>query len=124
MGPEAHRARTARSTPGRSRPRARAPSGSGCWYPLILNRDHFADAGYDGEVVEGIVLCVEALAAPPGGTEAVKLEEQIVITADGPQPLSSYPTGLEPASIRRSGVEMGVEVGVEVGGRAGVDVEG
>lgn len=63
-------------------------------YPLILNRDHFADGGYDGEVVEGMVLCVEALAAPPGGTEAVKLEEQVVITATGPEPLSSYSIGL------------------------------
>jgi hypothetical protein len=41
-----------------------------------------------------MVLCVEALAAPPGGTEAVKLEEQILVTADGPEPLSIYPLGL------------------------------
>ena len=38
-----------------------------------------------------MVLCVEALAAPPGGDEAVKLEEQVLITASGPEPLSSYP---------------------------------
>lgn len=63
-------------------------------YPLILNRQHVADAGYDGEVREGMVLCVEALAAPPGGDEAVKLEEQIVVTAHGPEPLSTYPLGL------------------------------
>ncbi len=63
-------------------------------YPLILNRDHFASGGYDGEVQEGMVLCVEALAAPPGGSESVKLEEQILITARGPAPLSSYPLGL------------------------------
>lgn len=58
-------------------------------YPLILNRDHFADAGYDGEVKEGMVLCVEALAAPPGGSESVKLEEQILVTAAGPEILST-----------------------------------
>ncbi len=58
-------------------------------YPLILNRDHFADNGYDGEVREGMVLCVEALAAPPGGSEAVKLEEQILVTPAGPVTLSS-----------------------------------
>lgn len=57
-------------------------------YPLILNRDHFAAAGYDGEVRPGMVLCVEALAAPPGGSESVKLEEQVLITAEGPQSLS------------------------------------
>lgn len=65
-------------------------------YPLILNRDHFADGGYDGEIKEGMVLCVEALAAPPGGQESVKLEEQILITASGPERLSSYPLALAP----------------------------
>ncbi|WP_040493816.1 M24 family metallopeptidase [Ilumatobacter nonamiensis] len=59
-------------------------------YPLILNRDHWEDGGYDGVVEEGMVLCVEALAAPPGGTEAIKLEEQVLITADGPESLSTY----------------------------------
>lgn len=63
-------------------------------YPLILNRDHFADAGYDGEVQPGMVLCVEALAAPPGGTEAVKLEEQILITDTGHERLSTFPLDL------------------------------
>lgn len=58
-------------------------------YPLILNRDHFADGGYDGVVEEGMVLCVEALAAPPGGSQSVKLEEQVVITASGPEPLTT-----------------------------------
>lgn len=63
-------------------------------YPLILNRDHFADGGYDGEVEVGMVLCVEALAAPPGGSESVKLEEQVLITPSGPEVLSSYPLDL------------------------------
>ncbi|MEM7341305.1 MAG: Xaa-Pro peptidase family protein [Actinomycetota bacterium] len=60
-------------------------------YPLVLNRDHFATAGYDGEVVEGMVLCAEALAAPPGGIEAVKLERQVLITATGAEPLDALP---------------------------------
>jgi Xaa-Pro aminopeptidase len=63
-------------------------------YPLVLNRDHFADSGYDGEIEAGMVLCVEALAAPPGGDESVKLEEQILVTADGPEVLSTSPLGL------------------------------
>jgi len=66
-------------------------------YPLILNRDHFETGGYDGEIQEGMVLCVEALAAPPGGSEAVKLEEQILVTAAGPEPLSTYPLHLTPS---------------------------
>ena len=65
-------------------------------YPLILNRDHFTDAGFDGEVEEGMVLCVEALAAPDGGDEAVKLEEQILVTASGPEVLSTSPIDLVP----------------------------
>lgn len=63
-------------------------------YPLILNRDHFDGGGYDGTIEEGMVLCVEALAAPPGGTESVKLEEQVLITANGPTPLSRFPIAL------------------------------
>lgn len=59
-------------------------------YPLILNRDHFPGGGYDGVVEAGMVLCVEALAAPENGDEAVKLEEQVLITEDGPQPLTTY----------------------------------
>ncbi len=66
-------------------------------YPLILNRDHAATGGYDGEVEPGMVLCVEALAAPPGGTESVKLEEQVLITDNGPVPLSQFPLGLTPS---------------------------
>lgn len=65
-------------------------------YPLILNRDHAATGGYDGEIEVGMVLCVEALAAPPGGTESVKLEEQVLITEAGPIPLSHHPLGLSP----------------------------
>jgi Xaa-Pro aminopeptidase len=64
-------------------------------YPLILNRDHL-DSAADGTVEVGMVLCVEALAAPPGGAESVKLEEQVVITEHGPEPLSTFPLGLCP----------------------------
>jgi Xaa-Pro aminopeptidase len=58
-------------------------------YPLILNRELFCDGGYDGEIEEGMVLCVEALAAPDGGAEAVKLEDQILITATGHERLTT-----------------------------------
>lgn len=63
-------------------------------FPLILNQDHFDASGYDGEIRENMVLCVEALAAPPRGTESVKLEDQILVTADGPEVLSKSPLGL------------------------------
>ena len=38
-----------------------------------------------------MALCVEAYVGAEGGNEGVKLEEQIVITAKGAEPLSSYP---------------------------------
>jgi Xaa-Pro dipeptidase len=60
-------------------------------YPLIVNRDHFAGGGYDGVIEAGMVLCVESLVAPPGGKEAVKLEEQVLVTEHGPELLSRYP---------------------------------
>lgn len=63
-------------------------------YPLVLNRQNFVASGYDGEIQAGMVLCVEALIAPPGGVEAVKLEEQVLVTEDGPEVLSTSPLGL------------------------------
>jgi Xaa-Pro dipeptidase len=60
-------------------------------YPLIVNRDHFDGGGYDGMIEAGMVLCVESLVAPPGGREAVKLEEQVLVTDHGPELLSQYP---------------------------------
>ena len=59
-------------------------------YPAIPYPQDYAP-GDDGVLQEGMVMCVEALAAPAGGREAVKLEEQVLITADGYEQLSSYP---------------------------------
>ena len=36
-------------------------------------------------------MCVEALIGSHGGREAVKLEEQVLITEDGFEQLTSYP---------------------------------
>lgn len=60
-------------------------------YPLVLNRDHFGEGGYDGVIQAGMVFCVESLIAPTEGREAVKLEEQVLVTPSGPTLLSSYP---------------------------------
>ena len=38
-----------------------------------------------------MVLCVESLVAPAGRPEAVKLEEQVLITGTGAEVLSAYP---------------------------------
>ena len=38
-----------------------------------------------------MVFCVESFVGDVHGGEGVKLEEQILVTADGPQKLSTYP---------------------------------
>ena len=60
-------------------------------YPLVLNRELFGSDGYDGIIEPGMVLCVESLVAPAGRPEAVKLEEQVLITETGAEVLSAYP---------------------------------
>ena len=60
-------------------------------YPLIVSHDHFAAGGYDGVIEAGMVLCVESLASQAGARESVKLEQQILVTDDGPVVLSSTP---------------------------------
>ena len=60
-------------------------------YPLVVNRELFGTDGYDGIVEPGMVLCVESLVAPAGRPEAVKLEEQVLITETGAEVLSAYP---------------------------------
>ena len=45
-------------------------------YPAIPYPQDY-EPGDDGVLQEGMVICVEGLAAPAGGREAVKLEEQV-----------------------------------------------
>jgi Xaa-Pro aminopeptidase len=59
-------------------------------YPLVVNREYFAGA-YDGVLAEGMVLCVESYVGEPGGSDGVKLEEQVLITARGAVKLSAFP---------------------------------
>jgi Xaa-Pro dipeptidase len=59
--------------------------------PAIYYREDYADTGYDGVFEEGMVMCVEALIGSKGGKECVKLEEQVLITADGCEQLTTYP---------------------------------
>ena len=45
----------------------------------------------DGIVVPGMVLCVESYPGEVGGTEGVKLEARVLITARGREVLSRFP---------------------------------
>ncbi len=49
------------------------------------------DAGYDGVLEPGMVVCVESYVGRHGGYEGVKLEQQVLITETGHECLSSYP---------------------------------
>ena len=60
-------------------------------YPAIRYPQDRDEKGYDGVLTEGMVMCVEALAAPAHGREAIQLEEQVLVTADGFEQLSSCP---------------------------------
>jgi Xaa-Pro aminopeptidase len=42
-----------------------------------------ASAGYDGVLKPGMTLCVESDIGEQGGSEGVKLEQQVLITDDG-----------------------------------------
>jgi len=44
-----------------------------------------------GELVENMVLCVEFYAGVPGRQDGVKLEDQVLVTKDGPVLLTHYP---------------------------------
>ncbi len=63
-------------------------------YPAIKHWPDFEQRGYDGVVEEGMVLCVESYIGAADGREGIKLEEQVLITADGHEQLSSYPLAL------------------------------
>ncbi|MEM1427963.1 MAG: dimethylsulfonioproprionate lyase DddP [Pseudomonadota bacterium] len=46
---------------------------------------------FEGVLEPGMVLCVEALVAEDGGDFSIKLEDQVLITEDGHENLTSYP---------------------------------
>jgi Xaa-Pro aminopeptidase len=60
-------------------------------YPYLYHRGDFPDAGYDGEVRPGMVICVESYIGAEGGGEGVKLEEQVLVTDTGTEVLSRFP---------------------------------
>ena len=60
-------------------------------YPYLYHGADFPDAGYDGEIVPGMVLCVESFIGEAGRGEGVKLEQQCLITPTGVELLSDFP---------------------------------
>ncbi|MDO6591109.1 aminopeptidase P family protein [Loktanella sp. D2R18] len=60
-------------------------------YPYLYHNGDFPDAGYDGEILPGMTLCVESYTGEDGGREGVKLEQQVLITETGVELLSRFP---------------------------------
>lgn len=60
-------------------------------YPYLYHEGDFPASGYDGEIVPGMVICVESYIGREGGDEGVKLEDQVLITESGVETLSRFP---------------------------------
>lgn len=60
-------------------------------YPYLYHHANFGDAGYDGDILPGMTLCVESYIGEENGAEGVKLEEQILLTETGTELLSQFP---------------------------------
>ena len=59
-------------------------------YPCVRYPEDVEAHGYSGCFEPGMTLCVEAYIGAEGGLEGVKLEEQVLITETGCEPLSTY----------------------------------
>lgn len=60
-------------------------------WPLIAYPDAMVEGAFDYELQPGMVLCVEALVSPEIGDFSIKLEDQVLITDDGYENLTTYP---------------------------------
>jgi Xaa-Pro aminopeptidase len=60
-------------------------------YPYLYHSMDFDESGYDGVLEPGMTLCVESYIGEEGANEGVKLEQQLLITEDGPELLSTFP---------------------------------
>ena len=60
-------------------------------WPLVAYPDKMVDGAFDYELQPGMTLCVEALVGEVGGNFSIKLEDQVLITEDGFENLTTYP---------------------------------
>ena len=60
-------------------------------YPKIYYPQDRAGRAYPGTIEENMVLCIESYVGAVGERGGVKLEQQVLITADGYELLSTYP---------------------------------
>ncbi|MFK7938430.1 MAG: dimethylsulfonioproprionate lyase DddP [Roseovarius sp.] len=60
-------------------------------WPLVAYPDQAVPGSFDYALEPGMVLCVEALVGEVGGAFSIKLEDQVLITDDGYENLTTYP---------------------------------
>ncbi|WP_069300669.1 dimethylsulfonioproprionate lyase DddP [Neptunicoccus sediminis] len=60
-------------------------------WPLIAYPDRAVAGAFDYVLEPGMTLCVEALISPEAGDFSIKLEDQVLITEDGFENLTTYP---------------------------------
>ena len=60
-------------------------------YPYLYHRRDYADAGYDGEFLPNMTICVESFIGAGDGGEGVKLEQHCLVTNEGLVALSQFP---------------------------------
>jgi Xaa-Pro dipeptidase len=60
-------------------------------WPKVAHRQDVARTGYAGMLEENMTVCVESYIGEEGGTEGIKLEQQVLVTPTGCQLLSTYP---------------------------------
>ena len=62
--------------------------------PDIYFPQYWEASGYDGVLEPGMVMTVEAFVGARSGGEGVKLENQVLITEDGPELMTHFPLDL------------------------------
>ncbi len=60
-------------------------------WPLVAYPDKAVPGAFDYALEPGMVLCVEAAVGAVGGDFSIKLEDQVLITEDGYENLTTYP---------------------------------
>ena len=60
-------------------------------WPLVAYPDQAVPGSFDYALEPGMVLCVEAAVGAVGGDFSIKLEDQVLITEDGYENLTTYP---------------------------------
>lgn len=60
-------------------------------YPDLYDSIDWDHGGYDGVFEKNMTICVESYIGAVGGSQGVKLEEQVLITESGPELLSRFP---------------------------------